>query len=116
MTANVSEAAASAQGWRTCGACGQWQRAASGAACAGCEWPRLLVVGPGNVRAENAVRVLVEAELRSDGTWHLSGFKTARLPEALDHAGLLQRVSQNGAGILSRGSHGAGGGALPSVP
>src|SRR4051794_24566154 len=102
MTARSPDAPAPAQGWRNCEACGQWQRAASGAACAACQWPRLIVVGPGDVRASNAFRVLVETELRSDGTWHLSGLKTARVPELLDNEGLRQRMSQHGAAILSR--------------
>jgi hypothetical protein len=114
MTTDSPEAGAS-QGWRTCEACGHWQRATSGAACSACQWPRLLVVGPGGVRAANALRVLVETEFRSDGSWLLSGVSTARLPDALDQAGLVQRLSQEGAGSLSRTGNGAGGDSLPSL-
>jgi hypothetical protein len=103
------------QGWRTCEACGHWQRATSGAACSACQWPRLVVVGPGGVRAANALRVLVETEFRSDGSWLLSGVSTARLPDALDQAGLVQRLSQEGATSLSRTGNGAGGDSLPGL-
>lgn len=111
----VIDATASVEGWHTCDGCGQWQRAASGAACSACQWPRLLRVGPGGVRAASALRVLIETEFRSDGSWQLSRFKTARLPEAFDQAGLLQRLSEAGPGSFSRRSRGLGGSALPSI-
>jgi hypothetical protein len=69
-------------------------------------------VSPGAVRAANAFRVLVETEFCSDGSWKPSGFSTARLPEALDHAAILQRLEQEGARTLSRRN---GAGALPSL-
>jgi hypothetical protein len=114
MTTGSPETALS-QGWRTCEACGHWQPAASGAACSACQWPRLLVVGPGGVRAANAFRVLIETEFRSDGSCLLSRVTIARLSDALVQAGMVQRLSNEWARSLSRKSEVTGGNPLPNL-
>ncbi len=105
--------ALTAPGWRTCDACGHWQRASAESACSACQWPRLLAVGPTVTRGATALRVLLDTEYRSDRTWHLAGFTTDRLAGALDQAAVLQRLSEDGLRVLKNRTKGAPSNALP---
>jgi len=64
-------AAVSSMPWRICQACGHWQRAPEDAACSVCQWSRLALGARGTDLAE--LRALVDAELRSNQTWHITG-------------------------------------------
>ena len=84
--------------WHTCEACGHWQR--GGIVCAACQWPRLIVVSPATAREANHLRVLIETEFRSDGTWHVAGLRTARLLEFVEAVGLVQQLKIDGVQLL----------------
>ena len=86
--------AASAMPWRMCQACGHWQRVPEGTACSVCQWSRLELGSPSVDLAE--LRVLVDAELRSDRTWHVTGITTPRVGAAINQAIVLQRLNDDG--------------------
>lgn len=104
-------AAASPTPWRMCPACGHWQRAPEGTACSVCQWSRLALGAPGRDLAE--LRVLVDAELRSDRTWHITGITTPRVGAAINQAIILQRLNDDGLrSLLGRAA--TGGASFPS--
>lgn len=80
--------------WMICQACGHWQRAQVDAACSVCQWPRLARGAVSTGAAE--LRVLVDVELRSDRTWHITGITTPRVDAAINHAFILRRLNEDG--------------------
>lgn len=86
--------AASTSPWRMCQACGHWQRAPKDTACEVCQWSRLALGAPSADLAE--LRVLVDAELRSDRTWHSTGITSSRVGAAINQAIVLQRLNDDG--------------------
>lgn len=80
--------------WRMCPACGHWQREPEGSACTVCQWMRLDQGSPSVDLAE--LRVLVDAELRSDRTWHITGITTPRVGAAINQAIILQQLNDDG--------------------
>ena len=106
MTAAVSPVP-----WRMCQACGHWQRAPEDTACSVCQWSRLALGAPSTDLAE--LRVLVDAELRSDRTWHITGITTPRVGAVINQAIVLQRLNDDGLrSLLSREA--TSGGSFPS--
>jgi hypothetical protein len=100
-------AAASTTPWRMCTACGHWQKAPEDSACIVCQWSRPLALSaPSTDRAE--LRVLVDAELRSDRTWHVTGITTPRVGAAINEAIVLQRLNDDGLRALLGGSETSG--------
>ena len=62
------------------------------------------------------LRVLIETEFRSDGSWHVAGLRTARLPEFVEHAGLTTQLAVAGGRLLGLdGSSRKNGHQLPTV-
>lgn len=97
--------------WSMCPACGHWQREPEGSACTVCQWTRLNRGSPSVDLAE--LRVLVDAELRSDRTWHITGITTPRVGAVINQAIVLQRLNDDGPrSLLSREA--TGGGSFPS--
>ncbi len=106
--------AVTTSGWHACEACGNWQR--GGDVCTSCQWPHLILVQPATARQANNLRVLIETEFRSDGSWHVAGLRTARLPEFVEHAGLTTQIAAAGGRILGiDGSSRKEGHRLPTV-
>lgn len=94
----VTATATDSTAWHTCEACGNWQQ--GGNLCTECQWPRMLTVEQTTARTANHLRVLIETEFRSDGSWQISGLRTARLQEFVEQADLVHMLSSEGARIL----------------
>ncbi len=84
--------------WYVCEACGNWQR--GGGVCVSCQWPQLILVQPATARQANNLRVLIETEFRSDGSWHVAGLRAARLIEFVGHADLTTQIEATGRRIF----------------
>ncbi len=89
--------ASRATSWMTCEACGNHQR--GGSECMLCHWPEMSVDGPNGIQSQN-IRVLIETEFRSNGSWHIGCMRTARLPELVDHSGLIPQLEDEGKRLL----------------
>lgn len=94
-----------------CQACGHWQRTLEDEVCAVCQWPCLARCTLNTDRV--GLRVLVDAELRSNRTWHVTGITTLRVGALFNHAIILQRLNEEGLrSLLGRTVN--GGAAFPS--
>lgn len=74
--------------WLLCEACGHWERGHT--LCTACGWHRTRQVAPAEARIGAAIRFLLETEVRSDRSWHVSAVRSARLPELALEDGLLR--------------------------
>jgi hypothetical protein len=76
--------------WLLCEACGHWERGQK--PCAACGWHRTRPIAPSEAQAGSALRFLLETEVRSDKSWHVSAVRSARIADlALDY-GLLRAL------------------------
>ena len=87
--------------WRICQACGHWQRVSEGVVCSMCQWSRLELGSPSVDLSE--IRMLIDTELRSDNSWHVTGITTPRVGAAINQAIVLQRLNDDGLRALLRG-------------
>lgn len=76
--------------WALCQACGHWQRTAG--KCGRCGWAVTAEVSPDQARDGGSLRVLLELQLRSDGTWWISGLRSARLEDLATLDGVLRSL------------------------
>ena len=87
--------------WHVCEACGHWQRTLrESQRCESCGWPRLLAGIDGDP-LNHGFRVLVDASLRSDGTW-TAAIRSSRLVELIRGTNLLSSIKDRLASITFR--------------